>query len=210
YDAALEQGLSVSGEGKLFFARGRIAWLAGRLRALGVRPRVVLDFGCGTGTSTPYLLDLLGARTVIGVDVSPASLDIPRPFHAPPPSPFFPAEDYPPDTPADPVSCNGAFHHIPPDQRAGTVRWTAAALRPGGLFAFWENNPWNPGTRYVMSRIPFDRDAITLTPPEAVRLLRAGGFEIVRVDFLFIFPRVLGWVPPVEKLLLRLPFCAPY
>ena len=40
------------------------------------------------------------------------------------------------------------------------------ALRPGGLFAFWENNPWNPGTRLVMSRIPFDRDAITLSALE--------------------------------------------
>lgn len=41
------------------------------------------------------------------------------------------------------------------------------SLRPGGVFAFWEINPWNPGTRHVMSRIPFDRDAIMLTPPEA-------------------------------------------
>jgi len=210
YDAALEQGLSVSGEGKLFFARGRIAWLAGRLRALGVRPRVVLDFGCGTGTSAPYLLDLLGARTVIGVDVSPASLDVARRRHGSTRVHFFAADEYHPDIPADLVFCNGVFHHIPPDQRAGTVRWIAAALRPGGLFAFWENNPWNPGTRYVMSRIPFDRDAITLTAAEARTLLRDNGFAVLRSDYQFVFPRLLRALRFVEPWVSRLPLGAQY
>jgi len=53
------------------------------------------------------------------------------------------------------------------------------ALKPGGLFAFWENNPWNPGTRIVMSRIPFDRDAEIISPPAAKRLLRRAGFSIL-------------------------------
>src|SRR4029434_4043103 len=72
------------------------------------------------------------------------------------------------------VYCNGVFHHIPPQAREAAVAYVARALRPGGLWAFWENNPWNPGTRYAMHRIPFDRDAIPLTPPEARRLLQAG------------------------------------
>ena len=67
---------------------------------------------------------------------------------------------------------------------AAAIDYVLRSLRPGGLFAFWENNPWNPGTRYVMSRIPFDRDAITLSPLEARQLLRVGGFEILRTDFL--------------------------
>ena len=40
----------------------------------------------------------------------------------------------------------------------------------------------------MMNRIPFDRDAITLSPPEARQLLVVGGFEILRIDYLFIFP----------------------
>ena len=84
------------------------------------------------------------------------------------------------------------------------------ALKPGGLFAFWENNPWNPGTRYVMSRIPFDRDAITLTPPEAWRLLQGCGFEILRTDFLFVFPRFLGWLRRLEPRMSSLPCGAQY
>jgi hypothetical protein len=61
-----------------------------------------------------------------------------------------------------------------------------------------------------MSRIPFDRGAVTLTPSEARGMLHAGGFDILRTDFLFIFPRMLSWFRSVESLLSRLPFGAQY
>jgi hypothetical protein len=83
-------------------------------------------------------------------------------------------------------------------------------LRPGAIFAFWENNPWNPGTRYVMRRVPFDRDAVTLSPPEARRWLRSAGFEILRTDFLFIFPRPLRWLRRLEPILSRAPLGGQY
>lgn len=59
YDAALAQGLSVSGEDKAHFARERVAWLAACLAALSHSPTAVMDFGCGTGSSTPFLLSTL-------------------------------------------------------------------------------------------------------------------------------------------------------
>ena len=55
YDLALAEGLSISGEDKNYFARGRIAWLARCLKELVEKPRSALDFGCGTGSATPYL-----------------------------------------------------------------------------------------------------------------------------------------------------------
>src|SRR5262245_44355393 len=87
---------------------------------------------------------------------------------------------YEPSERVDLVYCNGVFHHIPVGRRAAVIDYIYRSLRPGGLFSLWENNPWNPGTRYVMSRIPFDRDAIMLTAPETRRLLVAGRFEILR------------------------------
>ena len=99
--------------------------------------------------------------------------------------------------------CNGVFHHIPPAQRAEALALVNRALRVGGLFSFWENSPWSLATRYVMSRCAFDRDAIMLTPPEARSLLRNGGFEILRTDFRFIFPRALRALRKIER------FCLP-
>ncbi|MFY9557769.1 MAG: methyltransferase [Blastocatellia bacterium] len=210
YDAALAQGISVSGEDKTYFARGRIAWLADCLRQIGVQPRSALDFGCGTGSATPFVLDLIGAESVVGVDVSPESLEAARREYSSTSARFLLFNEYRPDEQFDLAFCNGVFHHIPVDERANAVDCVYRSLRPGGFFALWENNPWNPGTRYVMSRIPFDRDAITLTPPETRSLLQAGGFEIARTSFLFIFPRVLSWLRGLEPLVSGMPFGAQY
>jgi SAM-dependent methyltransferase len=210
YDSALNRGLAVSGEGREYFARRRIQWLAACLHRQGFHPGVVLDFGCGIGSATPLLRDLLGAERIIGVDTSGRSLEVARRDHGAPGVRFLPAERLPLDEPVDLVYCNGVFHHIAPALRGGVIDPIARTLRPGGWFSFWENNPWNPGTRYVMSRIPFDRDAVTLTPPEARGLLEAGGFAALRTDFLFVFPRPLGLLRVAEPLLSRLPLGAQY
>jgi SAM-dependent methyltransferase len=210
YDAALAEAISVSGEDKEYFARGRVEWLAKVLRQGGERIRSVMDFGCGTGSSTPHLLDVLGAQSLIGVDVSTKSLDVARQRYGGERTRFVPPEEYQPEGRVDLAFCNGVFHHIPLSQRAAAVDYVYQSLRPGGLFAFWENNPWNPGTRYVMSRCVFDEDAITLSPPEARRLLRAGGFRVLRTDFLFIFPRMLRRLRRVEPLLSPLPLGAQF
>jgi SAM-dependent methyltransferase len=210
YDAALAQGLSVSGEDKIHFVRGRVSWLAGRLDRLGERPRALMDFGCGTGSATPFLLGLPEAASLVGVDVSARSLDVARQQHLDPRARFASFADYTPEGGIDLAYCNGVFHHIPPRERPRALDFVHRSLRPGGLFALWENNPWNPGTRLVMSRIPFDRDAVTLTAGETRRLLRESGFEIVGTDFLFIFPRMLGWCRGLEPFVSRLPLGAQY
>jgi SAM-dependent methyltransferase len=210
YDAALEQGLSATGESKDYFAQGRIEWLAGCLRALGFIPRSILDFGCGTGSATPFLLGLIGAESSLGVDISPKSLETARRVHGAERALFGVVDECAPGGDRDLAFCNGVFHHIPVAERAGAVDYVFRSLRPGGLFAFWENNPWNPGTRYVMSRCPFDRDAITIPAPSGRSLLAARGFEIVRTDFLFIFPRALRLLRWIEPRVSRLPLGAQY
>jgi len=204
YDAALAQGLAVSGESKEYFARGRVAWLARRLRELrpqlfdGDKAKSILDFGCGTGSATPFLLALLPAASVLGVDVSAASLDAAGREYSALCARFVTATEYSARADCELAFCNGVFHHIPLNERAGAARTVFDSLQPGGLFSFWENNPWNPGTRLVMKRCEFDRDAITLSPPVARRLLQDAGFEIVDTNFLFIFPRSLRALRPLE------------
>ena len=210
YDAALSRGLALSGEDKDFFARRRVEWLRDCLRPSFAPPRQVMDFGCGTGSNAPWLLSLLGAERVVGIDDSPKMLEVARQTQASEHVEFFPIDACPARGQFDLVFCNGVFHHIAPAQRGRAIDYVFHSLQVGGLFAFWENSPWNPGTRFVMSRIPFDRDAIMLSPPQARSLLRAGGFEVLRTDFLFIFPKLLSWFRPVETYCARLPFGAQY
>jgi SAM-dependent methyltransferase len=210
YDAALARGISVSGENKDFFAKGRVEWTARCLVKLGNHPRQVLDYGCGTGSATPFLTASFEVSALAGVDLSAQSIEIARRDYGSEKAKFMRLDEYKPEGRMDLAFCNGVFHHIPPAERAQAIGVILQSLRPGGFFAFWENNPWNPGTRYVMSRIPFDRDAITLSAIEARGMLRAGGFEILRTDFLFVFPRLMGWFRRFEPLLSGLPFGAQY
>jgi SAM-dependent methyltransferase len=210
YTAALERGIGLSGEGADFFARERIAWMGQRLAAAGAPARTIVDFGCGTGIATPYLLALPGVERVIGSDVSRDSLEVARHDHGSERVSFVAMDEPPPPGSVDVAYCNGVFHHIVPAERGEALRWVLEALRPGGLFASYENNPWNPGTRLVMRRIPFDRDARTLSPPMARRLLRSEGFEVLRTDSLFWFPRALRALRPLEERLAGLPLGAQY
>jgi SAM-dependent methyltransferase len=210
YDAALAMGVSVSGEDKDYFAHGRIAHLGRCLERLGRRPAAVMDFGCGTGSAAPYLTAMRGVDSVIGVDVSERSIERARVLHGATGVRFATAAGYQPHGAIDLAFCNGVFHHVPPSERGAAVDFVSRSLAPDGLFALWENNPWNPGTRYVMSRIPFDRDAIMLSAFNVWSLLRAHGFEIIRTDFLFVFPRALGWLRPAEDWITKLPLGAQF
>jgi SAM-dependent methyltransferase len=205
YEAQLARSLSPTGEDKNYYARGRMLWVLPQLRRLGVAPRRALDYGCGTGTAAPHLLKELGAERVVGVDVSPRSLEVARREHAGAGARFCLISEYEPAGEFDFAYTSGVFHHIPAGERGASVAYLSRALRRGGVLAFWENNPWNPGTRYTMSLNEFDRDAEMLSPPAARRLLSAGGFEILRADSLFYFPRPLAFLRWTEPYLARLP-----
>jgi SAM-dependent methyltransferase len=210
YDQALHRALASVGEDKQYFVAGRVEWLKSKLHTLEVIPRSVLDYGCGTGSHSSSLLSIRGVGTLTGVDVSSRSVEAARRAHDSPRCHFFTVSEYVPSADIDVAYTNGVFHHILPDDRLAAADYVFRSLRIGGLFAFWENNPWNPGTRYVMSKCEFDEDAIPLTPCAARRLLRTAGFEVLSTEYLFIFPRQLRWFRPLEPWLAGLPFGGQY
>lgn len=210
YANQLEAGLSLTGEDMSYYADSRARWVARRLDQAGHRTRTILDFGCGTGTATTYLLEATRAERLIGVDVSAESIRIARQQFAGPRASFGLIGDGIPERSVDLAFCNGVFHHIPPDERLASAAYIYRSLRGGGLFAFWENNPWNPGTRIVMRRIAFDRDAITLTPRQSRSLLARAGFRVLRTDFLFVFPSPLRWLRSIEPTIASLPLGGQY
>ena len=198
----------MSGESSEYFARGRIEFLAAALAKLQVTPARVMDYGCGTGIAAPLLRDLLHCPLIVGVDVSEKSLEVAR--RREPWAEFQLPQDGASPSSFDVVYCNGVFHHIPPPVRPEALSFIHDSLKPGGVFSLWENNPWNPGTQIVMRRIPFDRDAIKISAPHARKLLEAAGFEVLSIDFLFVFPRLLRALRPLEQHLTRMPIGAQY
>jgi trans-aconitate methyltransferase len=210
YNEELAKSLAVTGESRDFYATERIAWTARCVSQLGAEVRHILDYGCGDGTNVPILAARFHADQVLGVDVSGASIAVARQFHQSAGTSFLTTEQWAPDGSMDLAFVNGVFHHIPLDERKASLAAIRQALHPNALLALWENNPWNPGTRYVMSRCAFDKDAVTISPRQARGMLSNAGFRILRFDFLFYFPRRLRLFRPAERYIRKLPFGGQY
>ncbi len=210
YVEALNQGLKFTGECRDYFAQGRAEWLAARFKKAGARVSSCLDFGCGTGGGCAPLADALGLGSYLGFDPSSASIIEARQTVGGAHIAFEFDETAVPTAAFDLVFTNGVFHHIPPAARPGCVELIWRSLKPGGWFAFWENNRWNPVVHFLMSRVPFDKDAQMLFPHQARRLLLVARFEIVLTDYLFVFPAILKALRPSEPRLCKLPLGGQY
>lgn len=210
YEEALHRGLALTGEGKDFFAKGRVLWLKRQMERRGARAASCLDFGCGTGTAAPFLQSGLGITSYIGYDPSSASIERATKEINWPEARFMHDPGAIAPESVDLAFTNGVFHHIPPDQRAAAAHLVWRTLKPGGLFAFWENNRWNPIVHYLMSKVPFDADAQMLFPFQSRALLRAAGFKILQTDSCFVFPSALGFLRGIEPLLCKIPVGGQY
>lgn len=210
YNEALGEALKVSGESREFFAHGRVAWLAEWLETHRRSVENLIDYGCGTGGSVPALLEQLRPSSYLGVDVSVASLEIARSLTHDPRCQFELVDDQPSLEIADLAFSNGVFHHIAPEARQSCLDWIWQSLRPGGLLALFENNSWNPATRYVMSRCRFDDEAIPLSPRETRKRMQMARFEILTTRYLFIFPACLSALRAIEPWVSAVPLGTQY
>jgi SAM-dependent methyltransferase len=90
------------------------------------------------------------------------------------------------------------YHHVPPAYRQSLTAEVHRVLKPGGVFAIIEHNPYNPITRMIVSRTPVDADAILLRPAETRHLFRRQGLVIDNQQYFLYLPervyRRLGFV----------------
>lgn len=214
YERLCNQGLSLSGEGKHFFARERVRFLhEWWTKDDRPQPRLIVDLGCGVGDISPLLSNAFPSARVLGVDTSVRAIGVAISRFASGPVSFGVSggpEHQEAVGQADLVHLNGVMHHVPPADRPSFAAGMRALLRPGAVAAVFENNPWNPGTRYVMSRLPFDRDAVVLTARELRGHLCAAGLTPLATRFMFYFPRMLRRLRFLEPWLGGLPLGAQY
>jgi SAM-dependent methyltransferase len=111
---------------------------------------VVLDYGCGPGHDLVGFAEYGNARRIVGIDVSPSSLEEARArltlhpgpveFHlADPREARLPLED----GSVDYVHCSGVLHHIL--DPAPVIREFYRVLRPGGrgrIMVYFQNSIW--------------------------------------------------------------------
>lgn len=201
YEESLNRGISLSGESMHYFAHERVAHVRNIVSTFRTDVKFVLDYGCGTGSGIPHLKNAYPDASIFGVDLSYASINKAKELYQMPGVHFHTIMRFPDSLKFDLVFCNGVFHHIPPDKRSAALAWIRSIMGKSGYFSLWENNPLNPGTKLVMRRIPFDRDAVTISPSSCSRMLHGEGFEILNRSSHFFFPKCLKMFRPLEPLL---------
>jgi SAM-dependent methyltransferase len=209
YDAMLNRGLRLSGEDKSYFLAGRVTDLKAILPA-AFAPRRIVDFGCGIGDSSSFLAEAFADAEIVGTDSAPRALAHARASHGSERVRFCSLSELRLQQPFDLAYVNGVFHHIIPSERPAALALLGDVLQEGAYLALFENNPYNPGTRLVMSRIPFDRDAQLLSARALRRLVQGAGFHPEATRFLFYFPRALAKLRFSEPWLARVPMGAQY
>jgi len=206
YQSMLNAGISLSGETQEFFIAGRTQDLRTQLAQ---PPGRILDFGCGIGKSCAHLAKVFPGAHITGADLSIAAIEHANKAYASPSIEFTQIDRLPAQA-FDLCYVNGVFHHIAPEDRQRTLEMIRNALAPGGHLAVFENNPWNPGARMVMSRIPFDRDAIMLSVLELRKRMAEAGYQVLNSRSLFYLPKALAGLRFIERWLVRVPLGAQY
>lgn len=189
-----------------YFAEYKIALMASMLKAS--IPGRILDFGCGSGRSLPYLDKYFPDAEIFGYDLSHASLEAaglrtPR-------AKLFSDWNLISEASFDVILAANVFHHIPVVHRQDAFTRCRQVLADDGKMFLFEHNPYNPLTRWIFEHCPFDVDAEMFSLGTALSLTRNAGFRTERHGYTLFFPRPLALLRSFEPLLRRLPLGAQY
>jgi trans-aconitate methyltransferase len=183
------------------FAAYKIDEMAQRLRTRRIRR--VLDFGCGVGRSLPFLAGAFPAAEIWGFDPSAqcASAAQSRAPYARVVADWATVRQ----EAFDCILAANVFHHVPPEGRLEEIKRCRSVLAHGGSLFVFEHNPFNPVTRRVFDRCPFDRDAQMIALRDMKSLGLSAGMKVERQAYTLFLPfrgrvvaavhRALAWVP---------------
>jgi SAM-dependent methyltransferase len=205
YDELLNESTKLYAEDSEYFARYKVELVKDAARRPVAR---ILEYGCGTGRNIPYLQSAFPKASIVGTDVSAASLRLAAENN---PTVHFEVEHEGLSLESfDLIFVASVFHHIPPAERQAVMMTLSRRLAPGGSIDIFEHNPFNPVTRRIVNNCPFDADAVLLKPAELRTLFRGAALNLRRQTYcLFIPPRV-SWLLPLEKYLGWLPLGGQY
>lgn len=195
--------------GSEFFLTRKIDMLLDFAASQGLDTRQVtwLDVGCGQGdllrAAQPHFGRALGCDVSLGMIAECRDLEV---VHQANPV-RLPFED----GSVDWATAVCIFHHVSPPERAPLVADIYRVLRPGGIFAMIEHNPFHPAVQLIVRRTPIDKNAKLLTAQTARRLIEATSMETVATRyFLYVPQRVYGWAASLERALDRVPLGGQY
>ena len=206
YPKILDKAVRLAGDGSDYFAGIKTKYLARKFG--GSFSGKVLDFGCGVGLLSEFLLRDLPECKLHGYDPSISSLEHIKPeVYA---RGKFTARDSELETAYDLIAVSNVMHHISVDERQEAILSLYNRLAPGGHLVIFEHNPANPLTRWVVRMCAFDIGVTLLWPREVRKYFNCAGLHFAGLDYITFFPRWLAWFRGLEPHLAWLPLGAQF
>jgi len=206
YRDLLNQSVSASGESGEYFANFKAQYMRGILGRDFAG--AILDYGCGVGLLTGFLLQSFPKAQVIGFDPSLASIRMAAPEVAS--GAHLTTEETALPQKVDAIILANVLHHVVPSERSSLIAALVKKLSPSGRLVTFEHNPANPVTRAAVCQCAFDRDAVLLKPREVTEYYRNAQLDVLRHDYIVFFPHLLRWLRSIEKLLTWCPVGAQF
>lgn len=198
-----KENVAITGEDPDFFARYKVADLAGFLRDTGAVHNV-LDFGCGIGNSIAHFREYFPESLLYCSDVSARSIEISKARFPGEETYLHIKERLPlPNSSVDVIFTACVFHHIPHDDHDKWLAELKRVIRPGGTLAIYEHNPLNPLTVHAVNHCPLDANARLVRAGAMTRRLKKGGWKDSRTEYKLFFPSALSVLRPFERYLCR-------
>jgi SAM-dependent methyltransferase len=213
YRSDIDNAIAFSGQKHDFYTRVKADYLVALLNdfrnsaGAANRDRVrILDIGCGHGLVHPYLLQATPWIDLSGIDMAATVIDEARAQN--------PGVDYSsydggrlpyPDDHFDAAFAIAVMHHVPPEQWDAFLTEMKRVVRPGGIMAIFEHNPFNPLTRWIVNTCPIDENAVLLSRRLLHNLVTKAGFDSVDGQYILFLPfdgrsfrafdRMMSWCP---------------
>jgi 2-polyprenyl-3-methyl-5-hydroxy-6-metoxy-1,4-benzoquinol methylase len=206
YKKSLDESITISGERGEYFAEVKarhIAVLMGR-----EFHGKMLDFGCGVGMLSHFLVQHLPFSKLHGYDISEVSIEKIDPRVAS--HGRFTSDKRRLDSDYDLVVMANVMHHVSISERAGVIAELRDRLAPFGKLVVFEHNPANPATRWAVNHCSFDADAVLLWPKEVHGYFEQARLQLLTQDYIVFFPRWFAWLRPMERSLRWCPLGAQY
>lgn len=217
YDEFLAKAVRISGFKPSYFHEYKAIELYNYLKILGLEQKdlLLLNYGCGTGSSEQYIKKYLPNINIFSIDISEESIRVARKNNESFSNIEFKVFDgvnIPFDKKFDIIFIANVFHHIPRKQQFKSMKVISDKMSLDGLLIIFELNPINPLTMWVANRndYKFDKESKLLHPLYCRKLLNKSGFKKLIIRFTVFFPSFLMFLKKIEKYLYKLPIGAHY
>lgn len=200
---------SVGGDSE-YYAEYKIKELATKLE--NHKAIKILDLGCGDGLSSIYFQTYFTESAYFGVDISSESIKEATKKRV---GNFQVYDGYSlpfSENEFDLLFVSCVLHHIALEDRPIVFQEIKRVLKPGGILAIFEHNPFNPITQRIVSTCVFDKDAILLKPASLKKQLKKIGFSNTKIIYTLFFPRWKIFQPfyKLERFFTKIPLGGQY